>query len=130
MQYIIFRSLSDVVDCYSETSSISGNSNNFQQARIDNACEDTGYTLVSCGYRTADDTAYENMNGGFIVGTSCVAQSATGDAVYAIARCCDFRSYTVTCSSNEGAESQIGDDEESSQNCGHLSNSSMTGWYV
>ena len=126
------RSLSDVVDCYSQTSSISGSSSNFQQARIDNACSDTGYTLVSCGYRTADSSAYENMNGGFITGTNCIAQAATGYAVYAIARCCDFRSYTMTCSSNQGGDSPIGDDEESWQNCGHLSlsNSVMVGWYV
>ena len=131
-QLFLLRSLSDVVDCYSEESTLSG-SNNGDQARINNACSGPGYTLVSCGFRTDDESSWENQNGGFITGTDCIAQAGVNSPVYAIARCCDFRFYNVTCASNQSPDSNLGNDETTYQNCGHMSkypDAVITGWYV
>eukprot|EP01083_Nonionella_stella_P033879 92709_1 len=69
-------------------------------ASTSTACPD-GYTIVGCGSRTLDASADLFSAQEVKKIERCEAYGHWGFQVYAIARCCDFSSYSVQCTSDD-----------------------------
>ena len=83
---------------------------------------------IDSGFKTETSTE-DRFAGSYINGSICYAENhPDSDGVYAIARCCDLREYSITCSTYQSGLSGITDDDRIYIEC--LSEETILGWYV